>query len=104
MINIECDTKQLEETATKILDNIADYELLINKYFQKLGNIVITGEWIGQNADKYCSLVVLDKDVYLRYASGIKEIANEMLNFATDGESTIRKNQDDCENRTEWGY
>lgn len=104
MINIECDTELLTDTIDKISDNITEYELLINLFFKKINDVPSTGEWIGNNANRYCKLAVLDKEIYMKYADGIKELVNDMRDFAQDLDTTVRTNESNCENDKDRGY
>lgn len=98
MINsVECDTSILKDAAHKVLTDCADFETKINHFFSRLGNISSTGEWTGENAKKYCNRIVQDKEIYLRYIEGIKEIAKSLNEFSDDMDSTIRKNEAECE-------
>lgn len=97
MIYIESDTNQIFETADKIIENVTDYEVLINNFFKKINDIPKTAEWTGQNAERYSDLTMLDKSQYLDFSNGIKDLAKEMQIFAETSENLVRKNQEDCE-------
>lgn len=104
MKTIECDTNMVQDMLDKVSDNITEYELLINRFFKKVGGISSTGEWVGNNADTYCRLTLLDKEMYMKYSDGIKEIVERTRNFIEDTESTIIENEKNCESGKYGGY
>ena len=95
--NIECDTDRLKDTARRLINELAELDTSINKFFNKLSNITVTGEWTGTNAKKYADKVALDKEIYLSYIDSVRTIAKEMENFADKTENVIRLNQADAQ-------
>lgn len=95
--NVECDTNILKEASHKVLTDCADFETKINHFFTRLCNMPSSGEWTGKNAEEYCNRIIQDKEIYLKYIEGIKEIAKKLNEFSDGMDSTIRKNETECE-------
>lgn len=95
--NIECDTNFLRESAKDILVDCAEIETKINHFFSKLNNIPETAEWTGNNAVNYSDQVAQEKDLYLRYINGYKDIANELERFCESLDDTVRRNEQECD-------
>lgn len=92
-IGIEVDTNLLSNDATKINNIVSDLEKKINEYFKKINEIPNTKEWFGNDADLYSKTVIQDKEDFLNYLSGIKNISKEMSEFATSVENKVNQNQ-----------
>lgn len=97
MIDISVDLERVHDTATKIINNVSEYEKLIGLFFKRINEIPYTGEWTGNNAEKYSNVTILDKDAYIRYGEGIKDIAKEMINFSEATENLVRSNEQELE-------
>lgn len=93
-MNIDIDTQMLEDTSRKIIEYMNDFDLQINNYFKKLNQIPITGEWTGNNAEEYARVVLLDKEMYLKYSEGIKKIAREMQNLSSKLDNDVIINEE----------
>lgn len=92
-IGIEIDTNTLISDSTKINNLVVELETKINNYFKKLNNIPNTKEWFGNNAELYARTVIQDKEDFLKYLNGIKDISKEMQNFAINLEEKVNSNQ-----------
>lgn len=86
---IEIDTALLSDSSTDLLNELTEIETQINNFFRKLNNIPNSGEWTGVNAEKYADLVIQDKEDFLSYIEGLKELAQQMKKFAENAETAI---------------
>lgn len=96
--NIECDTERLLTDANEIINILTEYEKAINSIFKLLNFAESNSAWTGNNAILYSNMAMQDKIDYIDYGKGIKNIAMEMKSFADDLDSTIKENEEICEN------
>lgn len=96
--NIEFDSEKLTETADNIYNLLIEYEKIINQFFSRINFSEGKSAWTGNNAILYANMAMEDKLNYLDYGKGIKEIAKEMKNFASELDSQIVTNEEICEN------
>jgi hypothetical protein len=93
-----CDTEKLLQTSKDIDTLLTEYENDINDFFELLNfRKQDQSAWTGNNAKKYTDVVTLDKQEYLSFGEGIKDISKGYRDFANDLETTIKENEDDCE-------
>ena len=97
MLDINVDIERVNDTATKIINNVSEYERLINNFFKRINEMPNTGEWTGNNAEEYSRIVLLDKNDYINFGQGIKDIAKEMTVFANNTQELVQKNERDLE-------
>lgn len=95
--NIEFDSERLIETATKISNLVVEYEKLINTFFDRVNFADDKPAWTGNNAILYASVAMEDKQNYIDFGKGIKEISKEMENFASELDNQIKENEEICE-------
>lgn len=93
MVHIDANLTLIEENGRKIVDEIADVQMLLNNLYERISNIHLTGEAIGDNVVRYCKVVEQDKKKYMDYTDGIKAIGQNMIKFANDTEDLVRKTE-----------
>ncbi len=87
---IECDTENIRDAATQICDYLDELQSKIDSFFKKLESIPITGEWTGKNAESYSEKVYKDLNIYSKFISNMKDIADEMKKFADDTDAKVK--------------
>lgn len=92
---IEIDTALLSDSSTDLLNELTELEIEINNFFRKLNSIPESGEWTGENAEKYANLVIQDKEDYMSYIEGLKELSQQMKNFAENAELAISQSENE---------
>ena len=98
MAYIDTDLQMVEETGKKIVDEIVEVQKLINTYYERLTEIPQTGEMQGNNAEFYCKSIREDKKNYMELTEAMKEIGEEMIRFANDADTEVRKIEKDLSN------
>lgn len=101
---LEIDTTILNDASTDLLNELAEIEIEINNFFKKLNSIPESGEWTGPNAEKYANLVIQDKEDYLSYIEGLKELAQQMKDFSENTENAINQSQSEFALSSSFGY
>lgn len=81
------------EISNQILALENDYELLINNFFKRMGQMPYeTKEWQGNVAIKYVNLISLEKSDYMDFGKKIKQFGLKIKKDAEDIEKELRKN------------
>lgn len=93
---IECDTEKIQDAGIKICDYLDELQLQMDNFFKKIESIPVTGEWTGKNAEMYSEKVYKDLDIYSKFISNMKDIADEMKRFSDDTDAKIQS----CESET----
>lgn len=92
-VGIDVDTNLLINDANKINNIVSELETKINEYFKKLNEIPNTKAWFGNAAELYSKTVIQDKEDFLKYLLGVKNLSKEMSEFATSLENKVNNNQ-----------
>lgn len=86
-------TNSIEDVANDIIALKSEYVAQINKLFNRLNQVPnSTGEWIGEQAEKYTRLVMLEKEDYLKLAFDLNNYARLLKKYAIECEDVINKN------------
>ena len=73
------DTDKMYDVGNEIVNLATEYELEITRLFKRLNNVpYITKEWVGNQAEKYISIVALDKNEYMDFGEAIKEYGKSL--------------------------
>ena len=100
--NIECDSKKLYEDSHSVYNMATEYQKLIDNFYYKLDFTSNSNRaWFGNNADTYTNIVLLDKKTYTNVGEEIKKLAIQMKEFAEKMDTTVRLNEESCENEKE---
>ena len=86
---IECDTEKIKDAGIKICEYLDDLQSNIDSFCKKIESIPVTGEWTGKNAEAYSEKVYKDLNIYSKFISDMKAIADEMKTFADDTDAKI---------------
>lgn len=92
-MNIECDTAKLYDDGTKLSEQLNELQAELDKFFKKIEQIPITGEWTGKNAEAYCEKVFNDLTIYTDFIMNMHKIADEMRVLADSTDDTIKECQ-----------
>ena len=82
MSDFKCDSDRLAEDGKKIVNIINSYQKNVNEFFMELQNLTVNQVWNGDDAETYVQLIGADKQDFVDYGNGIKELGNEMIDFA----------------------
>lgn len=92
MANIECDTKKIKSCGEDIVALADDFENIVQNLFTHINNIDKGEEgWKGEDADKYITSVIKDKEIYLTLYNSLKKLGLAYQETADKLEDTIRK-------------
>lgn len=86
---IECDTEKIQDAGLKICDYLDELQSKVDNFFKKIESIPVTGEWTGKNAEVYSEKVYRDLNIYTKFISNMKDIADEMKRFSGDTETKV---------------
>ena len=87
---IECDTEKIQDAGLKICDYLDELQSKVDNFFKKIESIPVTGEWIGKNAEVYSEKIYKDLNIYTKFISNMKDIADEMKRFSEDTETKVK--------------
>lgn len=87
---IECDTEKIQDAGLKICDYLDELQSKVDNFFKKIESIPVTGEWTGKNAEVYSEKVYKDLNIYTKFISNMKDIADEMKRFSGDTETKVK--------------
>jgi len=96
VININTDTKKIEEAGMNIVD--LSFELLdiINGFYERISNVPIkTREWVGKEAISYTKLCVSEKEEYVKLINSLKIIGESLINFSNNLENRVSSMEDE---------
>lgn len=82
MSDFKCDTQRLADDGKKIVNIVNSYQKNINDFFQELQSLTANKAWNGDDAELYVSLISTDKPEFVDYGNGLKELGEEMMDFA----------------------
>ena len=82
MSDFKCDSDRLADDGKKIINIINNYQKNVNDFFMELQNLTVNQVWNGNDAELYVRTVSSDKQEFVDYGNGIKELGNEMIDFA----------------------
>ncbi|MCR4581085.1 MAG: hypothetical protein K5666_01055 [Bacilli bacterium] len=93
-----CDTDKLISDADEIINYASTFEQDIYDFYKKLEFMSYEQAiWSGKGANAYYQLALKEKKQYDEYGEGIKDIAKELKEFATNLDDKINKNEKICE-------
>ena len=99
---IECDTDLVTKATKEIDDLMTEYEKDINSFYDLMDFTKPDKKaWTGNNAHLYTNVVMLDKPDLLSFGEAIKDITKQVNQFISDLESTVKENEESCENDQE---
>lgn len=91
MAYIDTDLELVKETGRTVVNNMAEAQMLLDKFYSRLTGMTETKEWEGNNVRPYCNKVAQDKKDYTEYINGMKEIAQKMIEFAEKTDDEVRR-------------
>lgn len=91
MTYTDTDLELVKETGRTVVDNMAEVQLLLDKFYGRLTGMTETHEWVGNNVSKYCKKVAAEKKDYVEYINGMKEIGQAMMTFSEKTEDEVRR-------------
>ena len=75
------DTAKVEEIKEELVKLADEYNDIIAKLFQRLGNVPnTTKEWVGNQANYYFNTISPDKTKFLSFSNNLRDIANKLDN------------------------
>ena len=97
MSDFKCDSDRLADDGKKIINIINNYQKNVNEiklrtfcnFFMELQNLTVNQVWNGNDAELYVRTVSSDKQEFVDYGNGIKELGNEMIDFADSLERKV---------------
>lgn len=94
MANINCDTKKIKNCGEDIITLSDDFNQLIDTLFKRIDSInKVDDGWHGEDADKYVTTVLKDKEIYTLFYNQLKEYGNTYIKAAEILDNTIKKDK-----------
>ena len=91
MAYIDTDLELVKETGIAVVNNMAEAQILLDKFYSRLTGITETKEWEGNNVRPYCNKVGYDKKDYTEFLNGMKELGKKMVDFAEKTDDEVRR-------------
>lgn len=89
-INLNIDTKKINEAGTNIVDLSFDLLDIINNFYERINNIPTkTGEWVGKESVYFASLCMVEKEEYVKFISSLKAFGENLISFATNIDNQV---------------
>ena len=93
MAYIECDTEKMRENGTKIQNLASELNEIINEYYKRIENMpTVTGEWIGDSAEKFVSYVISSKRSTVNFCNSLNSYGKYFVDSAEAIERTTKNN------------
>lgn len=90
------DTDRLKDLSKDIMSLANQYDIQITKLFKMLGDVpYTTKEWVGNQAERYFKLVLLDKNDFLDFGNELKRYARKLSEDSDKLDDAIEKTQKD---------
>lgn len=92
MNNFDIDTKELYNLGSDIMRLSNELNEEFEELFKRLINInTITGEWIGESANRYTAKAKLEKTEYIKFKNSIYNYGKSLCDIATEYENASAK-------------
>ena len=78
------ETNDIENVGQNIISLANEYEVLITKLFKRLNDMpYTTKEWIGNEAQQYIQLVLMNKEEFVEFGNELKSFGIEIAQSAS---------------------
>lgn len=90
MAKLDIDTKKMRECGNEIMKLSISVGEDISKLFDKIQNMPITGEWIGESAIAYANRARYEKMLYLQFKDVLYNYGKYLVDGAEEFENEAR--------------
>lgn len=94
MANITINLKELDTLAKRMNNLVNEYNSAIDDLFYKINNLETSGAWIGTEAEKYISRILVEKkenEVYKNFGLEMKNFVDRIDDINHNINDTVTK-------------
>lgn len=94
MANITVNLKDLDTLAKRMDNLVNEYNNVIDDLFYKINNLETSGAWIGTEAEKYISRILVEKkenEIYINFGLDMKNFVDRIDDINHNINDTVTK-------------